>query len=83
MGSLTNHHYVVEIRRRLQAASTVQEHGYVSDTVVGQNNLVLSFHQFVENRDWCMLFDSEALYDICIHALEKLTLAVEWSMRGA
>ena len=62
----------MEIRRRLQAAPTVQEHGYVYDTVVEPYNAVLSFHQLVENADECMLFANEAFYDVCFRAL-KLT----------
>ena len=44
----------------------------VSNTIVEPHNVVLSFHQLVENVDGCMLLDNEALYDICFHALKLI-----------
>ena len=38
---------------------------HVSNTMVEPHNVVLSFHQLVDNPDGCMLLYNEALYDIC------------------
>ncbi|KAJ6871276.1 tubulin beta-1 chain-like [Populus alba x Populus x berolinensis] len=44
----------------------------VSDTVVEPFNATLSVHHLVENADECMVFDNEALHNICFRTL-KLT----------
>ena len=46
------------------------------DVVMEPCVAVLSFHQFVENADECMLLDNEALYDIYFRTL-KLTTPID------
>lgn len=47
----------------------------LSDIVVEPYNATLSVHQLVENADKCMIFDNEALYDICMRTLKFTTLS--------
>ena len=52
----------------------------VHDVVMEPCVAVLSFHQFVENSDECMLLDNEALYDIYFRTL-KLTTPIDMTGR--
>ncbi|KAG6745221.1 hypothetical protein POTOM_051866 [Populus tomentosa] len=53
----------------------------VSDTVVEPFNATLSVHHLVENADECMVFDNEALHNICFRTL-KLTSPSSDRRRG-
>ena len=53
-----------EYTDRVMETSSVIPSPKVLDTVVEPYNVVLSFHQPVENTDECFLLDNEAIHDI-------------------
>uniref|UniRef100_A0A7N0V035 Beta-tubulin n=1 Tax=Kalanchoe fedtschenkoi TaxID=63787 RepID=A0A7N0V035_KALFE len=56
-----------------QSDNSVFGQSDVSDTVVEPYNAALSVHQLVENAEECLVFDKEALYDICFRTLKLNT----------
>ena len=62
---------------RIMETFSINTSPKVSDTMVKPHNVVLSFHQLVENLDDCMLLEHETLYDICLSTLKLTTRTTE------
>jgi len=73
MGTLLISKIREEYQDRMITSFSVFPSPKVSDTVVEPYNATLSIHLLVDSTDAVMVFDNEALYDICFRTLKLTT----------
>merc|ERR1711937_1089101 len=73
MGTLLISKIREEYPDRVMVTYSIVPSPKVSDTVVEPYNCTLSVHQLVENSDFSLALDNEALYDICFRTLKLTT----------